>query len=65
PSNISKITLSVDGSSICGIQLVDHNSSTRSDGPPWYEILDARNADFEARVSCNVCLPVISRGAAT
>lgn len=65
PSNIRKIVLSVNCMGVRKIQFVDHNSNPRSDGSPWYEVLDARDADLEAYVNCGVWLPDISRGVAT
>ncbi|KAE8416209.1 hypothetical protein BDV36DRAFT_260861 [Aspergillus pseudocaelatus] len=53
PAKISKIILSVDCIGIRGIQFLDHQSNPKSDGSPWYEILDARESDLEISVSCD------------
>lgn len=54
PRKISKIVLSVDCIGIRGIQFVDPKSNPSSDGSPWYEILEARDADTEVDVNCDV-----------
>ncbi|KAB8214179.1 hypothetical protein BDV33DRAFT_196335 [Aspergillus novoparasiticus] len=53
PVKISKIILSADCIGIRGIQFVGPQSNPKSDGSPWYEVLDARETDLEISMSCN------------